>query len=101
VLAAWRARWLRLLPQPLAAVPALAALVRLLDDHARRFATAHPADAWPLRRALAGRLLLIFRRAPVDPAQAFAYLALAALEYERLRGELVPRRALPQRALAA
>jgi hypothetical protein len=54
-----------------------------------------------LRRALAGRVALVFRRAAVDPAQAFAFLALAALEYERMRAELIPRCVLPHRALAA
>ncbi len=101
VLAAWRARWLQLLPEPPAAHPLLQRLVHMLEEHAQRFAGAHPADAWPLRRTLAGRVTLVFRRAAVDPAQAFAYLALAALEYERLRAELVPRALLPHRALAA
>jgi hypothetical protein len=101
VAAGWRARWERLLPEPLAAHPLLLRLVHMLDEHAHRFATAHPADAWPLRRALAGRVTLLMRRAAVDPAQAFAFVTLGALEYERLRAELVPRCALPRRALAA
>lgn len=99
--AAWHAHWLALLPAPLPAYPLLQRLVHLLEEHAHRFAHAHPADAWPLRRGLAARVVLLFRRAGVDPAQAFAFLALAALDYERLRGELVPRALLPQRPLAA
>lgn len=99
--AAWRAQWMALLPEPLPAHPLLQRLVQMLDEHAHRFAHAHPADAWPLRRGLAARVILLFRRAGVDPAQAFAFLTLAALDYERLRGELVPRALLPRRPLAA
>lgn len=99
--AAWRAQWLARLPEPLPAHPLLQRLVHMLDEHAHRFARAHPADAWPLRRGLAARVILLFRRAGDDPAQAFAFLTLAALDYERLRGELVPRALLPQRTLAA
>jgi hypothetical protein len=99
--AGWRAHWLRLLPRPLPHWPQLAQLVRTIDDHARRFAGAHAADGWPLRRALHARLVLLLRRAPVDPAAAFIFLALAALDYERLRAELVRRRAFPHRTLVA
>jgi len=101
VLAAWRAEWERRLPQRLDRLPALAELERLLRAHAMQFAGAHPADGWPLRRALGARLKLMFRRAPLDPAMAFIYLALAALEFERIRAELLRRRAFPRRALAA
>ena len=91
LLAAWRARWERALPHPLPRDEALARLVRLLEDHARQFAGIHPADGWALRRALGARLTLLLRRAPVEPVGAFAFLALSALEYERLRAELVSR----------
>lgn len=101
LLALWRAHWHAVLPEPLAAHPLLQRLVQMLDEHAQRFARAHPADAWPLRRGLAGRVILLFRRAGVDPAQAFAWLTLAALDCERLRAELVPRALLPRRTLAA
>lgn len=101
VRSAWQAQWCARLPAPLTAYPLLQRLVQVLEAHAERFAHAHPADAWALRRGLAARALLLFRRAGVDPAQAFAFLALAALDYERLRGELVPRALLPQRTLAA
>ena len=43
-------------------------------------------------------LLLI--RAALTPAVAFAYLALAALEYERVRGELLRRCVFPAQPLA-
>lgn len=98
--AAWRAEWLRRLPEPLAQAGALAELVALLDAHAQAFAVAHPADGWPLRRALHARAALLFRRAALTPAVAFAYLALAALEYERVRGELLRRCVFPAQPLA-
>ena len=98
--AAWRAEWLRRLPEPLAQADALAELVALLDAHARAFAVAHPADGWPLRRALHARVTLLFRRAALTPAVAFAYLTLAALEYERVRGELLRRCVFPAQPLA-
>jgi len=101
LLAAWRTQWERTLPVPLAQADVLAHLVRMLDDHARQFAGVHPADGWPLRRVLHARLMLLFRRAPLDPAAAFIFLALSALEYERLRAELSSRRAFPRRPMAA
>ncbi|MCC7215325.1 MAG: hypothetical protein IT517_01040 [Burkholderiales bacterium] len=97
---AWRAEWLRRLPRPLARTGALAHLVAVVDAHARAFAAAHPADGWPLRRALHARVALLFRRAALEPAAAFVYLALAALEYERVRGELMRRCVFPAQPLA-
>jgi len=41
------------------------------------------------------------RRAMLDPAAAFAYLALIALDLERLRGELLRRAAFPGLPLVA
>lgn len=98
---AWRAEWLRRLPGPLAQSGALAELVAVLDAHARAFAAAHPADGWPLRGALHARIALLFRRAALEPGTAFVYLALAALEYERVRGELLRRCVFPAQPLAA
>ena len=57
-------------------------------------------DGWPLRRALQARLALLFRRAMLDPAAAFIFLALTALDLERLRGELLRRAAFPGVAMA-
>lgn len=45
------------------------------------------------RRELGPPLLHLYRRATLEPAAAFVYLALSALDMERLRGELL-RRAL-------
>jgi len=44
-----------------------------------------------LRRELAHRLRTVFRRCSFQPAAACAYLALTALDLERLRGDLVQR----------
>ena len=101
LLRAWRAEWARRLPAPVARWPLLGALVSLLDAHAQVFRAAHPADGWPLRRALQARLSVLFRRAALDPSAAFVFLALSALEYERIRGELLRRRVFPAHPLAA
>jgi len=49
-----------------------------------------------MRRALAVRLSLLYRRATLDPAVAFIFLALSALDMERLRGELLRRALFPR-----
>jgi hypothetical protein len=101
VLRAWRTEWARRLPGPVARWPLLGALVTTLDTHAQVFRAAHPADGWPLRRALQARLCVAFRRAAFDPSAAFVFLALTALDYERIRGELLRRRVFPAHPLAA
>lgn len=98
---AWRSEWERRLPPRALADTALAALVALLDAHRTAFATVPPAAGWRERRALQARVTSLFHRAGVDPAAAFIHLALRALEYERLRGELLMRCAFPHRRLAA
>jgi hypothetical protein len=52
-------------------------------------------DGTPLVRALSARLTLLFRRAVLDPAAAFVFLAQIALDLQRLRGELLRRAAFP------
>lgn len=74
----------------------LAALERALTDHRRAIGEPTVRDAWPLRRALQARLLHLFRHTLVEPVEAFIYLALVALDLERLRGELVRRAAFPR-----
>lgn len=82
---------------------------RTLIDEAGRAMGAHLAafrdravrDGWPLRRALQARLSILFRRAMIDPAAAFIFLALAALDLERMRGELMRRAAFPGLPLAS
>jgi len=100
LLSGWRAEWMRRLPAPLADSALLARLVTLVEQHLAAFSTLASGDAWPLRRALQARIATLFRRATLDPAAAFAFLALAALDIERLRGELVRRVAFPSSSLA-
>ncbi|HSQ10001.1 MAG TPA: hypothetical protein VLN25_05225 [Burkholderiaceae bacterium] len=84
----WRARWPR----------AASDLASALDDvvHAARrhvlsFATLIPDDTAAARQSLAARLIALLHRAAAQPAALFAYLALFALDVERLRGEFVVR----------
>ncbi len=88
----WRASWPRDGSERLAA---LQALTELLVEHVRRFSAAPPASGWSGRRSLAKRLELRFRRHALTPAAVFAYLALLALDLERLRGGLVRRVLFP------
>lgn len=97
----WLAHWRRCLPRAGAGSAAHARLVALLQEHAAAFGAPQVADGWALRRALQRRLTMLLRRALVDPATAFIYLALSALEFERLRGELLRRVAFPHRSPAA
>jgi len=81
--------------------PGLEELARLFADHLARFRIARPHEANALRRGFEARLLALFRRRPVQAAAAFAWLALAALDLERLRGEIERRIAFPQARIAA
>jgi len=74
----------------------LNALGRVLDAHRWAIVTAQPGEAVGLRQALTGRLEALFRRAALTPAAGLCYLALAALDFLRLRGEVARRAALPR-----
>jgi len=96
----WRVEWER--RAPARGDPDLRAeLGRALGAHLAAFHDPALKDGWPLRRALQARLTLLLRRAMLDPAAAFAYLALIALDLERLRGELLRRAAFPGLPLVA
>lgn len=73
----------------------LNALGRVLNAHRHAIVTAQPGEAVGLRQALTERLEGLFRRAALTPAAGFCYLALAALDFLRLRGEVARRAALP------
>ncbi len=75
-------------------------LARTLGAHLAAFRDRTLRNGWTLRRALQARLSLLFRRAMLDPAAAFIFLALAALDFERLRGELLRRALFPGMSLA-
>ena len=96
----WRAEWERLAPVSGDAT-LLVEIGRAMSAHLTAFHDPAVKDGWPLRRALAARLTLLFRRSMLEPAAAFAYLALVALDLERLRGEFLRRAAFPNLSLVA
>jgi len=93
--AAWFAEWQRRLPHrgdlegEDDALPALAALLR-----------GQLATGLARRAALQARLVLLLRRAGLQPAAVFIHLALGALDGERLRAELLRRAWFPFRKVA-
>jgi hypothetical protein len=98
VLSLWRDAWQRCLPRNGERQAVEARLAPLLISHAAAFGSPQTVDGWALRRQLQARLILLLRRTLAEPATAFIYLALSALEFERVRGELLRRAAFPQRA---
>ena len=97
----WHDAWLRRLPEPGKAPSLLAEFAGVMKAHAIQFCDPLQADGWAVRRALHARLAQLFRRATLDPAAAFIFLTLSALEGERLRGELVRRAVFPNVQLAS
>lgn len=96
VLRLWRAEWRRRLPPGDEDGRALlAALARALSGFLAAMREPAVADGTPALRALSARLAFLFRRATLDPAAAFVFLALVALDLARLRGELLRRAAFP------
>lgn len=92
VLQAWVRRWRTLWPACTADERAnLDQLVSILERHVRQFGTLAVEDAGAARAALASQLANLMRRAAVEPAALFAWLALLAIDLERLRGEFVTR----------
>ena len=105
---AWLAEWRRRLPAdgcdgddaatrviPDSTRPPLAALVRALHAHARTFRVAAASQGWALRGTLRSELVRLLRRSALQPAIAFVHLALCALDFERLRAELLRRVIFP------
>ncbi len=89
---AWRASWPRDTTDHLAALQALA---ELMAAHLRHFSVESPDGAWSSRCFLSQGLQRAFRRHALAPASVFAYLALLALDLERLRAGLVRRVLFP------
>jgi hypothetical protein len=88
----WRGLW------PACDKQALDKLERLTGRvlrHGQAFTQAGADTAWPLRRELRERLRLDFHRLPLQPAAAFAFLGLLALDLERLRAALMQRALFP------
>ncbi len=89
---AWVARWRALWPA--CSHPerdALEQLIALIRSHGAAFAASRPDQGWQQRIALRARLRRLFRRGTMQPVALFAYLALVAMDLERLRGTLVNR----------
>lgn len=94
----WLEEWQRRLGSPPGAGrQPLQHLARTVRMHLAAFATAPGAEpmparaAWALRRVLEQRFVHHFRTGFLDPTAVFAFLMLEALEFERVRGELVSR----------
>jgi hypothetical protein len=86
--AQWRCRWPRCGGE---ARVNMDTLVKLVDDHSAAFLHAPPEGTWVARRGLRGRLRVLFHQRLLQPVNAFIYLALVALDLERLRAGLVTR----------
>jgi hypothetical protein len=98
----WREEWRRRLPHDCSVDDTrLVAVSRVLSEHLKRARASTISDGTSLRRELQANLLALFRKALTDPASAFIFLALCALDLERLRGELLRRAAFPRLPLAA
>jgi hypothetical protein len=96
----WHAEWNRRLPDPRRRTSLLQETIRIVAEHWKAFRDPRAADGRTLRLALHARLSRLFRRATLDPAAAFIFLALSALDFERLRGEILRRVAFPRWPLA-
>ncbi|HET9025747.1 MAG TPA: hypothetical protein VFN64_14335 [Burkholderiaceae bacterium] len=92
LLAAWEAEWRRLWP-PVDAEQRMAidGVVELVRSHLLRFPSVPVDEATNVRQSLGARLATAVRRSASQPAALFAYLALFAVDLERLRGEFVLR----------
>lgn len=88
----WTAQWRRRWPScSREAVHALDDFVALLMAHTEAFRQTAPESGWRLRGELRERLRLRFHQYPLQPVVPFIYLALSALDLERLRAALVSR----------
>lgn len=96
----WREAWQQRLPRGAPGRAGVQRLLPLLAEHAAAFGAPPALDGWALRRRLQERLVLLLRRSLGEPATAFIYLALSALDFERVRGELLRRVSFPKRSPA-
>lgn len=87
-LAEWRRRW------PAGNKPERAALERLIartQAHVGQFATDRSTSGWAARQRFQAGVTFLFRRRALTPVAAFAWLLLAAIEFERVRGAITER----------
>jgi len=101
VAGAWARHWQTLWPEDRAARAPLERLLRAIREYCARLAEA-PAEAssQDSLQALARRFQVSFRRHPLSPTTAIAYLGLLALDLLQLRGVLAVR-ALREAPVAA
>lgn len=98
---AWTRHWQTLWPDDRAARAPLERLLRATREHrARRAAAPDGASSQDSLQALAHQLKILFRRHPLSPVAATAYLGLLALDLRQLRGALAVR-ALREAPVAA
>ena len=86
--AQWRALWTSADDD---AIAQLDDLTHLLRRHLIHFGLLAVDDTFAARQGLATRLLALLHRATAQPAALFAYLALFAIDLERLRSEFLVR----------
>jgi hypothetical protein len=91
VTAAWRNHWRTLWPATGRHGPALDRIAHDIATLDGKSGQALGGGSAELQRALSQRLLRTFRRHPLSPAAAVAYLGLAALELLGLRGGVMRR----------
>lgn len=87
-LAEWRSRWPDANGRECAA---LEQLVEVARAHLSRFATGPGGSGQAARERFRAEVTILFRRHALTPVAAFAWLLLAALELERVRGVVVER----------
>lgn len=90
----WLAEWRRRHPGR-SDRPAFDELTALLQMHRTAFLRLPTGPGDDARRALEARLERLFHRAFLSPVAVFAWLLLAALEFERVRCELLTRALFP------
>jgi hypothetical protein len=101
VAGAWTHHWRQLWPAQHPSRASLEALIRAMERQRSLLAqlpdTAFSRDAL---RSLERRLQLAFRRNPLSPTAAVAYLGLLALDLRRVRGALATRALREEPAVA-
>jgi len=91
-LSSWEAQWRALWPSSDDnTIARLDELAHLLRRHVIHFGLLAVDETLAARQSLATRLLALLHRATAQPAALFAYLALFAIDLERLRSEFVVR----------
>lgn len=85
-LQAWQAHWPAVSRD---AAVELRRIVRAVELHVGRFGSLRQEDTTSARQTLAATLVTLIHRFAAQPAELFAYLAVFALDLERLRSEFI------------